>query len=190
MRFLLAIALFALALPSSAASLYYTISGDLSAFSGSGFVGLSLSSFGSPTENVIATVSDLTFNGGTYDFGTGDPVTDVLRSGNNIVFGGTSLSRTYDIPVPAFGTGFTLQLILSGSGVLGTGSGDGWTFALFASDLLGNLESLTIDIPPSGNPVIDKTAAITISDVPEPATTYPLLAIAVGMLGYRLRRQR
>lgn len=189
MRFLLPLALFTLALPSRADLVVYNVSGDLSSFSGAGFFGLSLSSFGTPANNVTATVSNLVFNGGTYDFGTGDPASDVVRNGNTIVFGGTGFSRFYDIPVTTFGSSFTMQLAISGPGVLGSGTGDGWTFSLFAADQNIAFESLNIDIPPSGDPLVDATSGINVAVVPEPST-YAVLALAVGGVVFRLRRKR
>lgn len=188
MRFLFPLALFVLALPSRADLVVYNVNGDLTSLSGSGFLGLSLDSLGNPTNNVIATITGLNFNGGAYDFGTGDPSSDVVRNGDSIVFGGTGTARFYDIPVSLFGPSLSFQLALSGPGVLGSGSGDGWTFSLFGADQNNGFEYLLLDIPQSGDPLIDFSPGFNATVVPEPST-YALLALAVGGVVSRFRRQ-
>lgn len=189
MRHLLALVLFAFTIPARADMVLYNVTGDLSSFSGPGFLGFSLATLGAPTNNVTATVSNLTFTGGSYDFGTGTPSLDVNRSGNTIVFGGSELGRFYDIQVNSFGSGLFFQLALTGPGVLGSGSGDGWSFSLIAVDQGPGFEFLNIDIPPSGEPVVFATSGLSVNVVPEPST-YAMLALAVGGVVLRVRRKR
>jgi hypothetical protein len=189
MRFILPLALFALALPSRADIVLYDVTGNLSSLSGAGFLGFSLDSLGTPLNNVTATITGLTFNGGSYDFGTGDPASDVVRNGNTITFGGTGTARFYDIPVSLFGSSLGFQLALSGPGVLGTGSGDGWTFSVFAADQNDGFEYLLIDIPQSGEPAVDASSGFGANVVPEPST-YAVLALGVSALVIRARHQR
>lgn len=189
MRFILVFVLLlsTIAPTSRAASLDYEVFADLSNLSGGGFLGFSLSSLGAPLNNVTATVSGLTFNGGVYDFGSGGPVVDVFRLGNTITMGGTSLSRVYDMPVTTFGSSLSFRITLDGPGVLGLDPGDGWSFAFFAADSpAGNLEYLLVDIPQTGQPDLTYSQNVAIN-LPEPAS-FGLVAFALSALAYARRR--
>jgi hypothetical protein len=190
MKILLPLALLALSAPSRADLLIYDVTGDLTSLNGSGALTFSLTSFGSPVNNVNATISSLLFNGGVYGFGSGDPASDVQRSGDTIQFGGSQTFRFYDIPVTSFGSGISFQISLFGPGVLGNATGDGWTFGVFAQDVEpGNFEFLEINIPPSGSPTVNSTQAFNATLIPEPAT-WATLAAGIGALLVYARRRR
>jgi hypothetical protein len=189
MRFILPLALFVLALPSRADIVVYDVTGNLSSLSGPGFLGFSLDSLGTPVNNITATITGFILNGGSYEFGTGDPASDVVRNGNTIFFGGTGTARFYDIPVTLFGSSLGFQLTLSGPGVNGAGTGDGWTFSAFAADQNNGFEFLSLDIPQSGEPAVSASPGFSATVVPEPST-YAVLAVGVSALVLRARRQR
>ncbi|MDX2268088.1 MAG: PEP-CTERM sorting domain-containing protein [Bryobacter sp.] len=176
-----------LAAPSRADLFLYEVNADLSAFSGSGSIGLSLNSFGTPDFNVVAKVSDLSLPGSTVSPGEADPAGDVVENGNMITFGGTATNRTFTIPVGDFGNSlsFFLELDRETGGTL-----DAWTFSLFAQNDEGSVfDALFLDLGPEGESFLFSSDAFKATVVPEPST-WAMLAAAVAGVAYRVRRRR
>ncbi len=179
----------------SAAMLQYQVTGNLTGLSGPGLITFSLSTFGTPNNNVTAIVSNLSFTDGSYDFGVGTPALDVVRTGSTVTFGGVDTARFYDINALNFGTSISFLLTLSGADVNGAGSGDGWSFSTFISEDSPGLgfEYFILDIPPSGAPVVDEFSTMNVDpvpEVPEPGTLATLGAGLVALALYNRQRRR
>jgi hypothetical protein len=191
MRFLRYLPLVLLALflsaPLRADMVLYNVQANLTSFSGTGGLSFLLNTNGTPDFNVTAEVSSLSFTGGSYGIGTGNPAGDVVRSGSTITFGGTASNRTFDIPVWAFGSALNFNLALNRQP---GGTTDGWSFSMAAFDDAGaNFDAILFDISPAALPAVTEGLAITATVVPEPATWAGLL-IATGFVAYRARRRR
>ncbi len=175
-----------LSVPLRADMVIFNVQADLSSFSGTGALSFNLNSNGAPDFNITAQITNLLFNGGSYDTGTGLPSGDVFRSGSTITFGGSELLRSFDIPVSLFGNSLSFDLALNRAP---GGTTDGWTFSFSAfDDQASNFDAILIDYAATGDPVVSPGAGIDAAVVPEPST-WAVLLMASGFVAYRARRR-